>query len=127
MPQRCHKGGKNAGLEWAKVLERRSDDDLRHDARREELLGLHLPMRDPLLMRVERHLFPRRPILLNPIEKQVAEHVAHPARVGGEPRHWITRDRWIEDALDGAPLRFEKRVVEIARGPWMLVEDGAPH
>src|ERR1043165_9492503 len=37
------------------------DDNLRHDARRKELLRLHVPMRDPLLIGVERHQLPRRP------------------------------------------------------------------
>src|SRR5436853_1144216 len=60
-----------------------SDNHFGHDASWEDLLGCHQAVRDALLEGVERHLLPRRPVLLDPVRKQIAaEHVAHPARGG---------------------------------------------
>src|SRR6185369_2292341 len=73
-----------------KVSREGSDNDLRHDARWEELLRLHVAMGDALLIGVERHLLPCRPVLIDAVRKEIAaEKIAHAARVGREPRHWI--------------------------------------
>src|SRR5258707_6720569 len=99
-----------------------SDDHFGHDAFGEDFLRLELPVGDALLKRVNRQLLPGRAVFFDAIGIEVAEAVAHLARIGGQPRHRIARYGGIENPLDAAAFGFQERVVEIARRPGMLVQ-----
>src|SRR5215472_4077650 len=59
---------------------------LDHHARREDLLDLGVAMGDALLVGVAQELLEGEAVLLDPEREWIAvEHVAHAARVGGEP------------------------------------------
>src|SRR5688572_13914223 len=84
---------------------RTSDDHFRHDSFRKHVVRRHFAVRDALLKRVARHLFPRGPVLLDPVRKQVSTHqLPHLPRVRRKPRYRVPRHRGIQDPLDRTAL-----------------------
>ena len=82
MPPMVNAGTYSATLHYLKAVQAAGT----RDAKTVMAKMREMPVRDALLIGVERELFERRPVLFDAVRKRVAtEHVAHAARVGRQP------------------------------------------
>src|SRR5258708_32648557 len=69
----------------------------------------------------------RRAVRLDAIGKKLTERLLHALRITRQPRHRVTGDGRIENAVKATAFRFLERVIEVARHPWLAVEDRLTH
>src|SRR3954463_10335903 len=90
-----------------------------HNPGREDLLRLHMPPSNALLVGKAQEQFERRTVLLDAVGKVIAaKELLHRCRVLGVPRQ--SEMAGVTQSLEAALLRGIKGIVEVARDPGIV-------